>query len=172
MWLIALLSVVALFFVAILYYLAKRHKPTELLKTLRRCPWTLGIFVLAMFFVVQILNHLGITNWLATTLDSANSDILTYGGASFLAANLINNIPMSVLFSQIANTSPAIYASIIGSNIGAFATPIGALAGLMWLKILHHHQVKFNFLQFIKYGVVIAVPTLLAALVGLWLVLG
>ena len=28
-----------------------------------------------------------------------------------------------------------VYATVIGSNIGAFLTPIGALAGIMWIKI-------------------------------------
>ena len=35
---------------------------------------------------------------------------------------------MSILFSNIATNKAAIYASIIGSNIGAFLTPTGALA--------------------------------------------
>lgn len=100
------------------------------------------------------------------------SDILTYGVSSTLVANLINNIPMSVLYSAITETaSPfAVYASVIGSNIGAFLTPVGALAGIMFTGLLKNLDVKFTFLDFLKYGVVVAIPTLFATLAGLYVV--
>lgn len=99
-------------------------------------------------------------------------DILTYGVSSTLVANLINNIPMSVLYSAITETaSPfAVYASVIGSNIGAFLTPVGALAGIMFTGLLKNLDVKFSFLDFLKYGVVVAIPTLFATLAGLYVI--
>lgn len=66
-----------------------------------------------------------------------------------LAANVMNNIPMSVAFSSIvsplpeADRLPAAYASIIGSNIGAYFTPLGALAGIMWSGILNKWAFPF-----------------------------
>ena len=69
---------------------------------------------------------------------------------------------MSVLFEKIvvgANAS-AVYGAIIGSNVGAFITPVGALAGIMWNKILTEHGVKLSFAKFILYGVAVAIPTL------------
>lgn len=58
-----------------------------------------------------------------------------------LVANLMNNIPMSVLFSSISRLAGdsakiAAFASIAGSNIGAFLTPAGALAGIMWSNMV------------------------------------
>ena len=96
-----------------------------------------------------------------------------YGIVSTLLCNFINNIPVSVLFSEVVEkgVSSQIYASIIGTNIGAFLTPIGALAGIMWLSILKQNNVKFNFITFTKYGALIAIPTLLAALISLSLIL-
>ncbi|MDE7086898.1 MAG: hypothetical protein K2O67_01775, partial [Clostridia bacterium] len=100
-----------------------------------------------------------------------------YGTTSFLASNLINNIPMSVLFSSIIESTggavglPAVFATIIGSNIGALFTPIGALAGIMWSNILNKHGVKFGYLDFLKIGVTVAIPTLVTALGSLWLML-
>jgi arsenical pump membrane protein len=64
----------------------------------------------------------------------------------------------------------AIFASVIGSNIGAFLTPIGALAGIMFSSLLKKYEVKFSFLDFVKYGVLIAIPTISAALLGLFLI--
>ena len=84
---------------------------------------------------------------------------------------------MSVLFSAIPNMptpllqNQAIYSTIIGSNIGAFLTPIGALAGIMFTNLIAKQNVKYSFLDFIKYGVIIAVPTISAALLGLSIVL-
>jgi hypothetical protein len=56
---------------------------------------------------------------------------------------------------------------IIGSNIGAFLTPIGALAGIMFSSFVNEHEVKFSFLDFIKYGAIIAIPTISIALLML-----
>ncbi|HOC81089.1 MAG TPA: ArsB/NhaD family transporter, partial [Bacilli bacterium] len=103
--------------------------------------------------------------------------ILKYGLSSFLMSNFINNIPMSVLFSSVTSYAsdtialPAVYASIIGSNLGAFLTPIGALAGMMWMGLLKSHEVKFTFLRFLKLGVLPSLIALGAALFGLFIVL-
>ena len=83
---------------------------------------------------------------------------------------------MSVLFASVIDASAtganaAIFATVIGSNICAFFTPIGALAGIMWSSILNGHGYKFSYLNFLKMGLCIALPTLLAALGVLWLVM-
>ena len=84
---------------------------------------------------------------------------------------------MSMLFANIPDALTngdylrAVYASIIGSNIGAFLTPIGALAGIMFSNLLNKYEVKFTFLDFIKYGAIISVPVISAALIVLMLVL-
>ena len=76
---------------------------------------------------------------------------------------------MSVLFCEVVETLngidkvAAIYATVIGSNIGAFLTPIGALAGIMWTSILKEHKIKFGYAEFIKIGTIVSVPTILAA---------
>ena len=84
---------------------------------------------------------------------------------------------MSVLFSSVLNElnginlTKAVYATVIGSNIGAFLTPLGALAGIMFSSLANSHGIKFTFLTFVKYGVLIAIPTLFAALAGLYCIL-
>ena len=79
---------------------------------------------------------------------------------------------MSVLFASILTDVnnyqlPAIYATIIGSNIGAYLTPIGALAGIMWMSLLKKYDIKFTFFDFMKYGVIIVPAILLMSLLGL-----
>lgn len=80
---------------------------------------------------------------------------------------------MSILFSNLpngldqANYIRAIYSTIIGSNVGAFLTPIGALAGIMFSNLVNKHEIKLSFLNFIKYGAIISIPVLLTALLVL-----
>jgi len=129
-----------------------------------------------MFTIVLALSVAQITDVIAQLLDCVNP-IWAYGLSSFLASNVINNIPMSVLFSfvlssgSVGSLTAGVYASIIGSNVGAFLTPIGALAGLMWMKIVKNQGIQYSFGQFIKYGVLVAVPSLLATLAMLSVVL-
>ena len=110
-----------------------------------------------MFVVVVALNYQGIAKEIADFLGHTNV-IWTYGYSSFLASNLINNIPMSILYSNMCPSKEAVYASIVGSNIGAFLTPTGALAGLMFTNLVNEHDTKFSFLDFIKYGSIISIP--------------
>lgn len=172
MWYISLAFALATTVFGLIYSLYKKRKPVEVIKTLRRSPWELIPFVISMFVIVLALDAHGITEILGTALDKGEWSALTFGSASFLSANLINNIPMSVLFASAsrycATTETAVYASVIGSNVGAYLTPVGALAGIMWLNILKSQNIKFGFLSFIKYGIIISVPTLLAALAGLY----
>lgn len=168
MWFISFVFLLSLFLISLIYSIFRKKQPKELLLCLKRAPWELIPFVISMFILVLVLKSSGITQILAEFLGENNS-ILTYGLSSFLCANLINNIPMSVLYSAISTTAPAVYASIIGSNIGAFLTPIGALAGIMWTGILKKHEVRFSFLSFIKYGAIISIPAILASLGGLYL---
>ena len=59
---------------------------------------------------------------------------------------------MCILFSNILNNNEiAIFSSIMGSNIGALLTPIGALAGIMWMSLLKEKRIEMNFFRFIKY---------------------
>lgn len=174
MWLVALCSAGSLFLCDGILSICRREKPKVLLSCMRRAPWQLIPFLLAMFVMTEALAEQGTTAAIANFLGT-DFAVLKYGALSFLGANLINNIPMSVFFSSMiasANAGPqAMYATVIGSNLGAFFTPIGALAGLMFSSILAEHDVKFGYKDFLKLGVTVAIPALLAALGTLMLVM-
>ena len=151
------------------------EKDTEVEETIIRAPWTLIPFVLSMFVIVLALKENGVTTKLGELL-GVNGYTINYGLSSFLCANIINNIPMSLFFTEILNSIGttqvgAIYATIIGSNIGAFLTPIGALAGIMWMSILKKQNIEMSFIKFTKYGIIIGIPTILASLLVLMLVI-
>jgi arsenical pump membrane protein len=172
MYLVASVSALILFVLALIASIVSRRSPEELGRTLKRVPWGIVPFVISMFILVLALEKVGATADLGGLFGDDN--VFVYGFASALFSNAINNIPMSVLFTSItigAGGSPSIvYASVIGSNIGAFLTPIGALAGILWLSILKDNGIDFSFMRFVRYGVIVVIPVLSAALIGLALV--
>lgn len=176
MWFITMCFALSLIIISTLYQIISGKRSKIMRTCLKRLPWELIPFVLSMFVFVLTFDSWNLTGQIADALGGGNI-VLKYGLASFVTANLVNNIPMSVLFSSIVQNLEAsvcnqgIYASIVGSNIGAFFTPIGALAGIMWTGILKKQNVTFSFVTYIRYGVIIAIPTLLATLCGLLIVL-
>ncbi|MGN0161576.1 MAG: SLC13 family permease [Lachnospiraceae bacterium] len=176
MWLITLGFAVSLFITSTVYLWIRKKRVPIVTDTLKRAPWELIPFVLSMFVLVLGLESYRIPQMVCTLLGE-HFLIIKYGLSSFLAANVMNNIPMAVAFSSIArnlpwsNMLPATYASIIGSNLGAYFTPLGALAGIMWAGILNRMGIEFSFKKYISYGVRISFPALMAALFGLYIVL-
>lgn len=172
MWLITLAFSISLFISVIIYKLIRKEPMVELGLTIKRLPWGLIPFLISMFILVESLNHCNVTKLLA---DNIPKGVFSYGIISTLSANLLNNIPMSVLFGSIINFASAgkaeIFATIIGSNIGAYLTPIGALAGIMWLNILSTHGEKISFLKFMAYGITVALPTLIVSLLAVAIML-
>ena len=177
MWLVSLISVISLLVVNIIIAIIRKQKPVALIGSLKRGPYQLIPFVLSMFVMIVCLSSKGVTGIIGEFFGESHT-VIKYGVTSFLSANLINNIPMSVLFSSIIETIGstdvavrAVFATVVGSNIGAFLTPIGALAGIMWTNILNEHELKFGYVDFLKIGVTVAIPTLLAALAVLMIIL-
>ncbi|MDE6013572.1 MAG: hypothetical protein K2G50_01360 [Anaeroplasmataceae bacterium] len=165
MWYIALSLAISVLLMATLYLMIRKRKLIPVRMTLMRAPWNLIPFVLSMFIIVLSLKEQGITQKIAEMLNKSNS-LYTYGFFGALIANLINNIPMSVLFGDVLAGADMmnVYASIIASNIAAFITPIGALAGIMWMSLLKTYEVNYSFKQFTLYGLIIGIPSLAAAL--------
>ena len=176
MWLVSLISALSLLLIVTVYCLIKRKKPVEMGLTLKRAPWQLIPFVLSMFTIILALQANSVTELISKFLGEKNA-VFKYGALSFLSANVINNIPMSVFFCSViaplqgVAQIQAIYATIIGSNLGAILTPIGALAGIMWSSLLKTHEVKYSYLDFVKYGVVISIPSLIVTLLALIIIL-
>ena len=168
MWIIALACACSLLISVTLLCLFTKKNWNYLGESFRKLPYPLIPFFLSMFVVVVALNEQGISAKLAEFLGHTNT-IWTYGFSSFFVSNLINNIPMSILFSDMATDKAAVYASIVGSNIGAFLTPTGALAGIMFTSLVKEHETKYSFFDFVKYGTVASLPIIAACLLTLTL---
>ncbi len=175
MWYVALGMMLFAYITVAIYKLVKHQDEIIVKRSFIRAPWQMLPLVLGMFVVVMSLVSTGATSAICNLIGSSYP-ITKYGVISTLVCNLTNNIPMSVLFSsvtsEIADPSimqKAVYATVIGSNIGAFLTPLGALAGLMFTSIVKRYDENFGFLTFIKYGAIVAVVSLVFGLIGLHL---
>ena len=167
MYLISLFCALSLILFNLIRSLIQKQKPKDLWLTIKRLPYELIFFVLSMFIIVEGLRISGVTEEFYDFL-GMGFEVYKYGYSSFLVCNLINNIPMSVFYANIPNlTQGALYASIIGSNLGAFLTPIGALAGIMFTNLLAKQNIRYTFVDFIKYGALISLPTITVSLLTL-----
>jgi len=171
MWIIALVCALSLLLSASLLFLIKKGGWSYLGESVKKLPYQLIPFFLSMFVIVVAINYQGIAAKIAEALGHSNA-IWTYGFSSFFVSNLINNIPMSILFSDLCANNAAVYASIIGSNIGAFLTPTGALAGIMFTNLVKEHDTKYSFADFVKYGTIVSFPSITASLLVLNLSVG
>lgn len=178
MWAVTLGSFLFVFFGGIICFLAKKQNMKRIRKTLRRMPWHLIPFLLSMFVIILGLQKAGITSGL-TGIVNNDKTIFSSGFLSVVFSNLLNNIAMSLFFTniiQLAKISDykvlffTVFATVIGSNIGSLLTPVSAMNAVMWRSTIRHKHYKLSFFDFVKIGIVVTVPTLLAALLGLYIV--
>lgn len=173
MYIVSLVLAGALLVFAVVNSKIKKANSASVTGALIRLPYSLAPFLCSMFICVLALDKCGFAEVLANKLSFA--PVFSFGLSSLLAANVMNNIPMSVLYSAITQKvaggaqTAAVYASIVGSNIGAYLTPVGALAGIMFSGLIRGHGIKFTPLTFIKYGAVISAFAVAAALSVLYL---
>lgn len=142
---------------------------------MRRVPWPIVPFVLSLFVTVYALRVYGVTGKLGEVLFALSGGSVPllgvlYGATSALAANVLNNIPMTLAFASAGgglSGMPLLAAALgtaIGSNLGANLTPIGALAGIMWMTILSGKEARITFPKFVRYGLLVTPAGLLASL--------
>lgn len=176
MYLISLIAMISLIVSSFVIRIITKSHFEYITYSFKRLPYALIPFFLSMFVIVVSFINQGVSTHFSSFLNLMNP-IYSYGISSFLMSNVMNNIPMSIFYSSLTssleglNQTKAIYASIIGSNIGALFTPLGALAGLMFSSLVRKKGVRFSFLDFFKYGVLISIPTLFVSLITLSLTL-
>lgn len=172
MWLICFVFAISLLIVFLIYSLSKKDY-IYIKSAFRRIPYNLIPFILSMFTIIMALDFFGVFKIVYEGLNMfSNVKYLSivYLISSTLFCNVVNNIPMSLAFGSILSNSSSsnlVYATIIGSNIGALLTPIGALAGIMWIRMLKDKNVEYSFFMFVKNGVIITLSLIISASLSL-----
>ncbi|TVQ18429.1 MAG: hypothetical protein EA382_17730 [Spirochaetaceae bacterium] len=148
-----------------------------------RVPWKILPFIIVCFVLVDLLASQGVSapvgRWL-TAGDALTSVTLRTGLVGAVTANLVNNQPMSMFFARAITEAPtaggtthvraAAYAAIIASNLAANLTLLGALAGLMWRRILAAKGLSIGYGEFLWVGIRIVPVVLVLSLLALALV--
>jgi len=154
-------------------------------KSITMLPWRIVPFVFGMFTLVEGMRKSG---WIDAMAEQLVACIPQQGGAlavfvsaylmtsvTILLSNLINNQPATILLTRViispgflalpdAVRSVGMFGVILGSNLGANFTLIGALAGIMFAKILSEKGITLGYVEFSKQGFkVMPIVTALAA---------
>ena len=162
-------------------------RPVSLSKILHDTPWQIVAFSLGMYVVVFGLRNAGLVayysnavRWLAA--QGLLVSTLGIGSLTALLSALVNNLPAVLIGSlgihQVSHLPPvireaAIYANIVGSDLGPKLTPIGSLATLLWMHLLARRGEAISWGRYLRWGFAFTPPVLcvtLAALAGwLWI---
>ena len=149
-------------------------------RVLRGAPWQIVVFSLGMYLVVYGLRNAGLTDYLATLLDSFAAGgiwgaALGTGVLAAVLSSIMNNMPTVLIGALSIEASSAtgavreamIYANVIGCDLGPKITPIGSLATLLWLHVLAKKGTTITWGYYFRIGVVLTTPVLLVTLTAL-----
>lgn len=160
MYIITLLFALLDLIIAIIYTFSFKKEKEYFIKPLKSLPYEFIPFLVSMFIIISSLNETPLLSSVSSLIESTNNPTLEtyiYGISSALAANLVNNVPMSLLYGDILNYSSiidlnSVYATILSSNLCALITPCGALSSLMFIRICKENDEKISYLTYFKYA--------------------
>lgn len=160
MYLITLIFALVDLIIGSIYCFIKKEDKIYILKPVKTLPYEFIPFLISMFIIISSLNQtdllLQIGN-LLNSIESIEAEVFAYGLTSAISANLVNNVPMSLLYANILNantltTVDNVYAAILASNLCALITPCGALSSLMFMRICKENEVKISYLDYMKFA--------------------
>lgn len=158
--------------------LAQIRQTRSARKILLSAPWPILIYALGMFVVITAAFNTQVLAFLATPLKgfvaqgAGPFQALAAGGLLALLSAAVNNLPATligvlVLHSVHTPSLLAIYASILGVDIGPKLTPFGSLATLLWLGILQRNGIFISWGKYLHENWWVTLIVLIAAFVGL-----
>lgn len=150
----------------------ERPPPGELL---RAAEPAFLVFVLGLGVVVRAASDNGLQSVVDAVLPHGDGlgILLAIAAVSALVANLVNNLPATLIILPVAATSGpgAVLAMLIGVNVGPNLTYVGSLATLLWRRVLHAHDTDADLVEFLRLGAFTVPPALIACTVALWFAL-
>lgn len=152
--------------------LLERRSPWPLVKSVS---WGVLPLVAGLFVLVAGLAHTGLLaalgTWVANQAPHAGSlALLAAGGGVAAASNVMNNLPVALIAASLgrAHGLATVRASmLIGVDLGPNLSVTGSLATILWLIALRRERVHIDAASFLKLGVLVMPPALLAALAAL-----
>ncbi len=134
----------------------------------RGLDWDLLFFFMALFVVINVMEHAGVLDAIGTLLARVIRVGETVGTASILIASsgfssVTDNIPLAAMLAKILTnletpSDSALWWSVVfGSNLGGNLTPIGSASTLVAVTIMHKHGLAISFSGFVRHAFPFAV---------------
>lgn len=178
LWAVALIGAVVLAVVEM------TTGPLRLRQLATGISWDLLPFVFSLFLILRGVGKSGLSKLARTMLIGSGAgdsfvELLTIAATTALGSNLINNLPM-LLVAADSLTEPivtgqvgigAMYAALLGANLGPNLTVIGSLATMLSLSIIGKKGLRVPGLLYLRIGIITVPLLLLSAALGLWLAL-
>lgn len=150
--------------------LASRQSPWPVLNDIS---WSVLPLVAGLFVMVEALIRTGAIAQLSETLRAAVAQSVaktawSAGIATALADNIANNLPVGLVAGSIAASdhlpTQVVGAMLIGVDLGPNLSVTGSLATILWLVALRREELNLTAWRFLRLGLVVMPPALLAAL--------
>ncbi|AOZ10117.1 arsenic transporter [Cupriavidus malaysiensis] len=148
-------------------------RPALLVPSLRGISWSVLPLVAGLFVLVAGLQQTGAIDALGRAVSAvAEADgvasLWGIGTVVALACNLANNLPAGLVASSALAAGHASQtvtsAVLVGIDLGPNLSVTGSLATLLWLTALRREGHAVGTLQFLRVGMLVTPPALLAAL--------
>jgi arsenical pump membrane protein len=150
--------------------LLSRQSPLPVLKGVS---WSVLPLVGGLFVMVEALVKTGVIRHLGGLLHDAVAQSATgttwiVGIATAVADNIANNLPVGLVAGSVAASDqlPASVISgiLIGVDLGPNLSVTGSLATILWLVALRREKIDVGALAFLRVGLLVMPPALIAAL--------
>lgn len=147
-------------------------------ETLLAAPWSILVYALGMFVVITAAYDAHALAFLTHALRAqvspaaGPSGALVAGGVMALLAATVNNLPATLIgvlaLREATHVSAiAVYAILLGVDIGPKLTPFGSLATLLWMGILARNGIHISWRRYLLENWWVALLALGAAFLGL-----
>ena len=150
--------------------LLSRQSPLPVLKGVS---WSVLPLVGGLFVMVEALVRTGVIGHLSALLheavaQSASKAAWSGGIATAIADNVANNLPIGLVAGSVTASDhlPAsvVNAILIGVDLGPNLSVTGSLATILWLVALRREKIEVGAWPFLKLGLLVTPPALIAAL--------
>lgn len=142
----------------------------------RAVDWDLLGFFMALFVVINVMEHAGVLEGIGKGLSLMIGDGGPLGSGLLLVSSAVfssvtDNIPLAAMLAKIlgslgtASDSPLWWCVVFGANLGGNITPIGSASTLVSVTIIHRHQISLSFAGFVKKAIPFAAVQIAMALV-------
>lgn len=148
-WMVALVADAVLIVVT-------RHLPW------RDVPIPTALAVAGVAMVAALVVSPSATEWLGTI--EAPLAVSATVGVAAAVANVVNNLPATLIgLEGVDDATWGFWGWLLGVNVGAALLPIGALANLLWWRIVRSEGVEINVRRYVRSTAPIVVATLIAS---------